>query len=185
MFNNEYKINHLAAAHEDVLLNDVYLVLLNVTRVPPHLAVAIGGKLFTLSVKGPTVEGDLGSLLRIIRQRSIESIFIRLSIPHLFTLEQLQDEIKNYVLAYPRVDVGLATCLAPIKDFCGSVYDAETGNVNFIYELLPVLEKKGVIDSCYHLNLDRYLNKDSFLLKKYTMDDINEEIRKAAVTLSV
>lgn len=185
MLSTEYQINHLTAAHEDVLLSDVYLVLLNVTRVPPHLAISISGKLFTLSVKGPTVEGDLSSLLRIIRQRSIESIFIKLSVPWVFTLEQLQNEIRNYVLAYPRVDVGLATCLAPIKDFCGSVYDAETINVNFIYELLPVLEQKNVIDSCYHLNLDQYLRKDSFMLKKYTMDDINDEIRRAAVTLTV
>lgn len=181
---NEYRIPHITAGNEEALLSDVYLVLLNVTRVPPHLAIAVNGKLFTLSIKGPTVEGDLRSLLRIIRQRSIESIFIRLAVPQVFTTEQLGEEIRKYMLAYPRVDVGLATCLAPIKDFCGSVYHTETKNINFIYELLPKLEELNVIDTCYHLNLERYLKKDDFFMRKYTMDDINEEIRKTILVSS-
>jgi hypothetical protein len=178
MTNSEYKISNLSAGSETLLLNDVYLV-------PPHLAVTVNGKLFTLSVKGPTVEGDLRPLLRMIRQRAIETIFIKLSVPHLFTVHQLNEEIRKYVLAYPRVDVGLATCLAPIRDFCGSVYHAETRNVNFIYDLLPRLEALNVIDTCYHLNLDRYLHKETFLMRKYTMDDINQEIRKAELVITV
>jgi hypothetical protein len=181
MISSNYKISDLTEASEGLLMHDVYLVLLNVTRVPPHLAIVINGKIFTLSVKGPTVEGDLRSLLRTIRQRAIETIFIRLTVPPLFTIAQLEEQVKQYMLSYPRVDVGLATCLAPIKDFCGSVYETETRNVNFIYELLPRLEEQKVIDSCYHLNLDKYLTDDVFLLRKYTMEDINDEIRKATL----
>lgn len=166
-------------------MSGIYLVLLNVTRVPPHLAIAIDGKLYTLSVKGPAVEGEFGSLLRTVRQRSIESIFIRLAVPAEYTAAQLTEEMKKCVLAYPRVDVGLATCLAPIKDFCHSVFNIDTKKIHFIYELLPALSVINALAACHHLNLDEHLQENNFFLKKYSMDDINEEIKRASLILAV
>ena len=100
-----------------VLGTGVYLIVLHARRVPPHLTLSVQGKLFSLSVKGPSVDGELSHLLRFIKQRSIETLFIKLAVPALFTIQQLRNEIKKYTLAYPRVDVGIATCLNPIKDF--------------------------------------------------------------------
>src|ERR1035437_10916443 len=121
---------NLLPATDAVLMNDVFLVLLYATRIPPHLLISINGKLFTLSVKGANVDGELSALLTLIRKKNIETIFIRLHMPLLFTMEQLQEEIRNCTLAYPRDDIGIATCLTPIKDFCHSIYDTDTKNVN-------------------------------------------------------
>ena len=179
-FKNQYIIPNILPAQEALLLNDVYLVILYATRVPPHLAVSINGKLFTLTVKGATVDGELKALLKLIQQRNIDSIFIKLSVPPVFTMEELRKEIKKYTLAYPRVDIGIATCLSPIKDFCFEIYDTEVQRVNYVFDLLPKLYEKNIITSCYHLNLDRYLSGDSFHLAKYTMNEIYEGIRVAA-----
>lgn len=181
----QYKIDNVFPANEAVLLNDVFLVILHASHIPPHLAVSVNGKLFTLTVKGPSIDGDLSPLLRTIHQRKIETVFIKLTIPPVFTFQQLSNEIKKYMLAYPRADVGIATCLNPIRDFCSSVFETETRDVNFIFDLLPKLYEQKTINSCYHLNLDKYLVKNSFYIKKYTVYDVYEEIRKLSAVLSV
>jgi len=175
---SEYKIPNILPAEEELLLKDIYLIVLHAAHVPPHLAVSIQGKLFTLSVDGANVDAELTPLLKLIRQRNIESLFIKLNVPPLFTMDHLREEIKKYTLSYPRVDVGIATCLSPIKDFCSSVYNINARQINFLYDLLPRLYAEGQISSCFHLNLNGYLQHNSFGLKKYSMFDIHEGIRK-------
>jgi hypothetical protein len=178
---NSYTLHDIQQAKEALLMQDVYLILLYANRIPPHLAVAVNGKLFTLTTKGATVDGELSSMLRLIKKNNIETIFVKLNVPALFTMEQLQEEIKKYTLAYPRVDVGIATCLDPIRDFCGKVYDAETIKVSFIFELLPKLEQKHAVGECFYMNMENYLQQDSFVLRTYTMNDIFEGIRHSQV----
>lgn len=182
---NNYTITNILPAKEEVLSNDIFLVVLYASRIPPHLAVSVNGKIFTLSVKGAMVDGELNSLIRLIRKQNIETVFIKLSVPALFTLDQLREEIKKYTLAYPRVDIGLATCLAPIRDFCASVYEPEMKQANFVYELLPMLYSKNIITSCYQINLDRLMFGDSFGMKKYSMNDVYEGIRSVNLQQAV
>jgi hypothetical protein len=176
----QYIIPNILPASELLLLNDIYLVVLYATRIPPHLAISVNGKLYTLTVKGATVDGELKALLKMIHHRNIDSIFIKLSIPPLFTLAELNEEIRKHTLAYPRVDVGIATCLSPIRDFCSQVYETEFKKVNFLFELLPELYKRGIVTTCYQLNLHHFMIGHSFYLSKYTMNDIYEGIRSAS-----
>lgn len=180
---NHYQISNIIPVNESALINDIYLIALYAAQIPPHLALSINGKLFTLTVKGPVINGEITSLIKVIKKKNIETIFIQLSLPELFTIEQLQEEIKKYTLAYPRVDINIATCLSPIKDFCSFVYETETENVNFLYDLLPKLFEQKVITTCWQLNLNNYLNNNSFVLNKYSMHDIYEGIRKNASVL--
>jgi len=175
-----YQIPNILPAQEALLLNDVFLVVLYATRIPPHLAVSVNGKLFTLTVKGASVDGELRALIRLIHKKNIESLFIKLAVPPVFTLSELNKEIRKYTLAYPRVDVGIATCLSPIKDFCSTVYETDMKNVNFVYDLLPRLYEQKIVTYCYQMNLDRYLKGNVFCLSKYSMSDIYEGIRSAS-----
>ena len=179
---SSYKISNLLPATEAVLMNDVYLVLLYATRIPPHLLVSVNGKIFTLSVKGATVDGELPALLKLIRKKSIETVFIRLQMPLLFTIEQLRDEIRNCTLAYPRADIGIATCLTPIKDFCHTVYDTETKNVNLIFDLLPKLQEKNALKDCYQMNLQPISN--NFEIRNYEVNDVYEAIRNSSLIMA-
>lgn len=181
---SNYTISNLLQANEAILLNDVFLVLLYAKKIPPHLLVSVNGKIFTLGVKGASVDGELAPLLKLIRKKKIETIFIRLVLPPLFTLGQLQNEIRSCTLAYPRADIGIATCLTPIKDFCHSVYDTELKNVNLIFDLLPKLEKRNALHGCYHLNMEKYLTGNSFSLNLYEVNDVYEAIRKSTLILA-
>jgi len=175
--NHPYTLFNLFPANEIVLQNDVFLVLLYANRIPPHLAVSINGKLFTLTVKGASVDTELSTLLKLIRKNKIETVFIKLSVPPLFSLEQLRNEIKKYTLAYPRVGVGIATCLAPIKDFCHSVYETETNKINFVFELFPKLNEQHITGKIYHMNMENYISQNTFTLRTYGMNEIYEGIR--------
>ncbi|MFH1004923.1 MAG: hypothetical protein V1781_05450 [Bacteroidota bacterium] len=173
-----YKISSIIPANEVLLMNDVYLVLLYATRIPPHLLISINGKIFTLSVKGATVDGNLFTLLTFIRKRNIETIFIKLALPQFFTMEQLKNVIRKCTLFYPCVDIGFATCLAPIRDFCHSVYEIDKKSIHLIFDLLPKLQEQKVVKEYYQINLDKHLIGNSLLLKKYSMNDIYEAIRE-------
>ncbi len=197
---SSYKISNLLPATEAVLMNNVYLVILYAARIPPHLLVSVNGKIFTLSVKGVTVDGELTALLTLIRRKNIETIFIRLQMPLLFTLEQLREEIRNCTLAYPRADIGIATCLTPIKDFCHSIYDTETKNVNLIFDLLPKLQERNAMRDCYEMNLRLSPSptpsgspkggekgegsSNSFELKLYEVNDVYEAIRNSSLKMA-
>ena len=172
---------NILPANDSLLLNDIYLVLLYATRIPPHLLVSVNGKIFSLNLKGTTVDGELSTLLRLIRKKRIETIFIRLSLPPLFTIEQLKEEIRTCTLAYPRVDIGIATCLSPIKDFCHTIYDTETKNVNLIFDLLPKLQERNAMKDCYQMNLRLSPNINSFELRKYKVNDVYEAIRNSSL----
>ncbi|MEO6883163.1 MAG: hypothetical protein ABI199_03960 [Bacteroidia bacterium] len=186
MFENKSHINstdclvtEVFPATENFFLNDVFLVIINATKIPPHLALALNGKLFSLSVKGISMDGEIGSFIKLIHQKRIETLFVKLTVPTLFTMEQLREEIKKCLLVHPKVDVENATCLTPIKDFCGSIYQLETKKINFVFDLLPELEKQKKIQNTYHFNLEKHLVNNTFTLKKYTMHDIYESIQSA------
>lgn len=180
----DFQLTNIFPANEKVLMNDCFLVLLHANRIPPHLLVSIHGKIFTLSVKGATVDGELASLLQLIRRKKIETVFIRLSLPPVFTFEQLQSEIRQCTLAYPRVDVGMATCLAPIRDFCGAVYKAETGQVNLVFDLISELRKVQAVRDCFHLNLDHLLVDRMLVMPVYRVNDVYEAIRRSALEMA-
>jgi hypothetical protein len=184
IMHEQYRVFNVLPANDVVLKNDVFLILLYATRIPPHLLVAINGKIFALGVKCAIVDGELHTLLTHIRRKCIETLFIKLSLPPLFTMEKLKEEIRTCMLAYPRVDIGIATCLTPIKNFCTTIYQIETKNVNLIFDLLPKLEERHVLSGCYHLNLDKYLFKNSFALNKYQVNDVYEAIRSSSIVMT-
>ena len=187
---SHYKISNLLAANDILLKNDVYLVLLYATRVPPHLLISVNGKIFTLNVTGASVDGELDALLKLIRKKQIETIFIRLTLPALFTLDNLKKEIRSCTLAYPRVDIGIATCLTPINDFCHTIYNTDKKNVNLIFDLLPRLKQVNAMRDCYQMNLDhrisaeKEINSNFFELKLYQVNDVHEAIRAKSLAMS-
>jgi len=176
---DQYIIPGILPVEESKLEKDIYLVFLHATRIPPHLAISVCGKIVSLSVKGAHVDGELKTLLKLIHQHKIGTLFIKLSVPEVFTTQHLYDEIKKYTLLYPRVDYGIATCLSPIKDFCSEIYKTNFQKINFVYDLLPELIKQNAIGSVTQINLNSFLIGNSFYLSKYTMNDIYEGIRFA------
>lgn len=172
-----FQLNNIKPASSTILSGGVFLVLLNTAKVPPHLGLMANGKWYSLEASGPTINGSISGLLKFISQKNVQTIFIGLSIKNVLVKNDLNEIITKLILQYPKVDVGIATCLTPIKDFCSSVYNLETSNINFVYELIPLLEKNNTVTGIYEMNLSSKLNNETFKLKKYSLDDIFSSIR--------
>ena len=183
---NRYQLRNIKKADEFNVRRDSFLVLLYADRVPPHLSLSVQGQLFSLDVRGATIGADIAPMWRLIHQRKIETLFVQLQLPPLLDLAVLRQQLAVLTSAYPSVQVGNITCLAPIKDFCSKVYSTEVGDVDFVFDLLPKLEEQGVLADTYHLNMERYLDENgAFKLRTYSMFDVNERIGAASQLLSI
>lgn len=171
-----YKIANIQPLLDNTLNNGIYIVILYANRIPPHLALMIDGKVFSLSVNGPKVNMDVHDLSKLIQSKSIETLFFQLKDQEDHTFLQLIEKMRELTLTYPGLDAGGATCLNPIREFCHSVYKTDITGVNFIFDLLPKLGN--VVIAHFHLNMESSLSKGLFYLEKYTMKDIDNMIRR-------
>ena len=174
-----YQLTGILPADEGLLMKEVFLVILNANRIPPHLAVSVNGNLFSLSVQGVTVNGSLTSLLSLIHKKKIQTLFIRLAVPPIVSIDQLKHEMMKFTLSYEKVVIGKSTCLNPIRDFCSSIYDINIQDVNFIFDLLPKLYQHNAIHDCYQLYMSNTMLNQSFILNHYSINEVNKAIHQA------
>tara|TARA_Y100000766_G_C18820590_1_gene562764 strand:- start:39 stop:611 length:573 start_codon:yes stop_codon:yes gene_type:complete len=175
----DFKILNLYPLDEQKLYDGVYLIILNARNVPPHLSLTVSGKVYGISIKGPTFDKDVNVYLNYIRKHNIESIFVQLKLPIVYTDIEMLSAVRKVIKAYPRVDIGLATCLSPIKDFMSSAYKTDIHDVHLIFDLLPKLKEQDVIEGYYQMNLNEAVKNGQLLMKRYSFFDVNEAIHKS------
>ena len=173
---SEYIIPGIVPADDILLQKGTYIVVTHATTKPPHLSLLIEGEIFSLGVKGPKLAMPLATQLRIIKSKKIESLFFKLDISVFIHNNQLFKVAKTHTLAYSRVEMGIATCLSPIKNFCSAIFEVDIRKVNYIFDLLPVLYQHNHIQACLHYNMQQHLTNTNFHLEKYTMEDIYNSI---------
>ena len=176
---SDFKILDLQPLKEEQLYEGVYLLILNARVVPPHLLLTVAGKVYGISTKGPSFDKDVNIYLNHIKKRNVESVFVKLKLPAIYTDKQMLDSVRKVVKAYPRVDVGAATCLSPIKDFMSFNYQTEVHDVHLIFDLLPKLQAQDIIEGYYQMNLEDAMNRGELLMKRYTVFEVNEAIHDA------
>lgn len=176
---SDFKLLNLQPLQEEQLYNGVYLLILNARSIPPHLALTVSGKVYGISTKGPSFDKDVGVYLNHIKRFQTETVFVKLKLSELYTDEEMLDKVRAIVKAYPRVDIGAATCLSPIKEFMSFNYGTEVHDVNLIFDLLPKLHKQEVIEGYYHLFLEEAIQNGELSMSKYTVFEVNEAIHNA------
>lgn len=181
----DFKILNLQPLKDQQLYNGVYLLILNARNVPPHLSLTVSGKVYGISTKGPTFDKDVNFYLNYIRKYNIESVFVQLKLPIVYTDEEMLRAVRAVVKAYPRVDIGIATCLSPIKDFMSSAYQTETHDVHLIFDLLPKLKAQNIIEGYYQMNLNEALNNGELVMKRYSFFEVNEAIHKSRLKQTI
>lgn len=155
------------------LQKGIYIVVLHATRIPPHIGLIIDKEYHSLTIKGQDCNTPLDALLRNITQRKIASLFIKINSHPVFSNSYLSEHFILNVKQFTRVDTGIATCLSPLKLFFDEVYNVSMEDVHFLYDLLPVLYSKELINSIDSLFIDEPI----FQLPYYTLTEINEEIK--------
>lgn len=152
----------------------IFLVILNADKKPPHIALLINGKVYSLTVKGRQM-GDLAdTLMKSIHIRSIKTLFFALKPPVTDALKAMEKSL----MAYEKAVAGKVTCLGPLKDFFTLAYAINSQKANYIFELLPLLYRNKTITGVYHLNMENETKEKNYHFQTYTMDEINTNIIK-------
>lgn len=162
---------------EEELRKGIVIAISHATRTPPHIGMIVDKMYHSLSIKGRDINIPLSALIKNSGIRNIPSVFIKIK-PHLtFSDAYLNEHFIANVQAFERVDVGVATCLSPIKLFFEEVYNVPMKDVNYLYQLLPLLESEGLIESISSMNID----ETNYQLPVYTTKEIDagiEQVRK-------
>ena len=157
----------------------IFIVVLNAKKRPPHLVLMIDGKAFSLTVKGPKVYGSSLEILKLVGSKQTETLFFKLQEPNTkIATQRLWEIAEKHTLIYPRAGIDSVTCLFPLKQFCGTVYQLDVVNVHFIFDLLSLLYKGLYISACYQMNMDDSMDNETYMMEKYTMKDVNNAIQR-------
>jgi hypothetical protein len=176
----KYKLHNVQEFKKQYLQEGVYLILLNALEVPPHLLLVVSGKVFSISTLGPLLNEDVSKYLRLIEKRKLPTLFVKLSLPFIFTPKDLLEKVESITSSYPRVDVGVATCLNPIKDFCSDIYNVDKTQINLVFDLLDELQIKKSIEGYFHLHLKDEVVSGEISMEKYSVFEVNEAIHAIA-----
>jgi hypothetical protein len=167
-----YKLNIDRQFNESELLKGIYITLIHATRIPPHIGMIMDKKYHSLSIKGRDINTPVPALIKNSSIRKISTLFIKIKSHPTFSETYLREHFITNVEQFERVDIGVATCLSPIKLFFEEVYNLQLREISYLYELLPLLDAEGLIDSVSSLNVDQ----NSYNLPIYTNKEINEGI---------
>ena len=179
---SEIIIPNIQKAEDVVLKKGTYILISEATQKPPHLSLLVEGKIFSLGVKGHQLNMPFELQLKLIKVKKINTLLIKLDTSLYIIGNQLFKEAKYNTIKFSKIEMGIATCLSPIKDFCANIFDLDMSRVNFIFDLLPILYERKLISACYHYNMEKYLVNNSFHFPKYTMQDIYERVNQFQVS---
>lgn len=171
MSKEKYPISITSTITEKKLQKGVFIGIFRATRIPPHLSIITGGKLYDITTVGPNKGVDIHDVYNSIIKRKEGVIFVQLE----NGIEGIvqTDIINEKVVHYWKVDTEIS-CLHPIKDFIAEAYQIDVRKANFIFELLPILHDLEMIKEVSQLNLSHKITDNTFELIKYTKEDVED-----------
>jgi hypothetical protein len=163
----------------------LWLVLVGVNEIPPHIALISEGKYYSLS----THKVDCGTLferfLGIIERKQMPALFIRIMPPiswsnNVIARNEAISSNASLNLIYQNLQPlsnNQLTCFSPIKRFFTETFSHDFADVNYAFELLSLAEKKGMLKECVSL-FCKETNSKSITLPKYTSTQIRNRIEE-------
>lgn len=173
-------------ANEEQLMKGNYIVVLQTVRVPPHLLIGVDGRTWSISVSGQLPGEPLDKLFAYIHRKKIPTIFSELKLPAKFTSQRFSELLDMAVSKYPEVHANEVTCLHPIREAAAEVFGDLAGEAQFIFELIPAIQKMGGIGEHYGFYIDEYLDIDKNLaMPLYTAEDVARATEEARLQFQV
>jgi len=160
--------------NEDDLLKGLYIAVIHATRIPPHIGLITDGKYHSLTIKGQTLDTSVSALIKNTSQRRIPSLFIKIKPHNTFSTIYLKEHFITNIQQFQRVDIGVATCLSPIKLFFDEVYNIPMDDINYLFELVPKLYSEELIENSSAL----FVDEKKYQLPVYTLSEINAGIAR-------
>lgn len=167
---NSYSLYTTSINSEVDIDKGLWLLLIGINDVPPHIALINEAKYYSLSARTVDCGSSSGRLLNILRRKNIPALFIRI-------------ETKNTAASYlEKIYKNLQplgnnqnTCLSPIKELFTECHSDEFASVYYVFELLALAEKKNLVIECVSAFYEN-TNANSVTLPKYTITEIRNKI---------
>lgn len=154
----------------------LWIALLHVNRIPPHVGLIVNGSYNSLTLKGHELDIDSEVLLKTISLKKIESVFIKV-VPHpVFSIDYQLQILKEYIKQFQKVKPNEATCLSPIKLFFQEFYALQLNDKELLFELIERLKSNNYLEYAQSLNFNLPLN--AIELPFYTSEQLQEIIIK-------
>lgn len=170
---SKYHFENVENGIPENLNTGIFIWMLNAHKRPPHFVLSINGKVFGISLKGPSIDKDISIYLSLIKNKSIPTLFVQLK--HIEHDSFVLNNLKSHIEKNPKVEVNGLTCLDPICHFIETTTGIDLSRVEKVFDLLDILGSKFI--SKYHsVNLP-VLNGE-ILMDKYTKEDIRKGILK-------
>jgi hypothetical protein len=132
----QFQINHIETFHNYVPSQGIFLWILHVTKIPPHVGISLDGHYFSLKMNGID-DLAIEQVLKILQKKEIPSILVKLKDNQAVFKRSLT--VRN---TYERIIPGETTCLSPISELLLGDYKDY-----LLPELLETLSLQGQIES--------------------------------------
>ncbi len=152
-----------------------FLFLFRATRVPPHIGLVFKNKVYDITLVGPNLGTDAAAFISTVKKKYTKTLFIELTKPN-FTEEEIESILLSEIKKFNNVSQE-NSCLSPIKAAFKQLFDIRMDEVNYIFDLIPQLHQKNIVQHVFHLNLERNLQENTFYLQTYNQNDIQQSIK--------
>lgn len=171
-----YSLEISGGFEQEFLNRDSWLVILHASRIPPHIGILIEGNYNSLTIKGHELNVSVPALIKMVQQKKIEALFIRLKHHPVFSFDYQREVCQMFIQQYHQVKPMEATCLSPVKLFLQEFYALPIKEKELLFELLERLKQNNYLEDCFALNLQ--INNNEFCLPQYSSEQLQEVIQK-------
>jgi hypothetical protein len=146
----------------------IFLGLLKVDRIPPHLVLCVGEKYFSLEKDRCIVNGDLPMFIAKLSRNRTACLFLRLPDIPKGTAIHLAN---GCYLRHAGAD-GTVTCLDPLKHFTSKAFSWDTEQAQVVFDVMDEVLNCGSSEAYAHLNIP----SGEVSLKRYTREEVAQHI---------
>lgn len=175
MANNFFPIVVNEALPEAGINGKFFLFLFRATRIPPHIGLIFNGKVYDITLVGPNLGTDAAEFITTVKKKYTKTLFLELNKPN-FSATKVETTLLEAMKKFNTVSQE-NSCLSPVKTAFNQLFDIQMESVNYIFDLIPLLHQKNIIQHVFHLNLERNLQENTFYLQIYNQNDIQQSIK--------
>lgn len=159
---SDYKINNIQLYNDGEFdEKGVYLWVLHVDKIPPHIGISVSGQYFSLKAKGKDENLPLDQLIQIIQRKEISVLVIHLD--ENISLEDVQTKYAQFEMTIPEE----YTCLEPVRQVLNRP------NASKLEWLIDELDGDASITGYTGINLPENFRGIPF----YTEEDIHRHLQ--------
>ena len=178
---NSFSLSAIPFKSIDELNTGLWLVLVGINETPPHIALISEGRYYSQSTRKVDNGTPLERFLNAIERKKTPTVFVNIAPqPHPDNYRNLENDPGIFFQALSPLSNTENTCLSPIKAFFTANYSTGFRNVNYVFELLALADKKNLLNKNIAL-FCKYSDANIITLPKYTATEIRNKIQELSL----